>query len=213
MYTRVYLRDEKSILSKVKGVSRAVVVAAYQSANDFKADFHISSIGQNEGQHRLSNLGLLLGNKIEVPKGENGDPEKALNDAIKLTQERDFKRKRQELYNWQEDIIMDGISDTDALDEMDEMIKNYNECVRSKTKYTHTNLAFAVAPLAAHLAQPFMHIPHFLDISIMTGPAMGIVKVVKIKPSDGNPNPTLAESEPAAMFHEIDKHLGWIVLQ
>jgi hypothetical protein len=213
LYERLYLRDEKSILAKVKGITRAVVVAAYQSANDFKADFHISSIEQNvEDHHRLSNLGLLLGNKIEVPEGENNDPEKALNDAIKLAQEKDFKRKREKLYKWQEDIIRDGVSDTDALYEMDQMIKEYNECVRSKTRHTLTNLVFAIAPLAATLVQPFIpHIPNFLEFSVITS-AIGVVKAVKLELSDRKPNPILTESEPAAMFHEIDKHLGWVIL-
>ena len=182
-----------------KGVSHADAVAAYQSEADFKEDFLFKEKESKEAQ-----LGLLLGQKIAVPEVE-ADDNTVLLRAIDLAISEDFKRKRRKLYAWQEDILEKRILPARAIDDIDILIKEYNECVKKAANKVKINLAFTLAAATLGIAGLVLGNP-------LAGGA-AFLAITKFVALDRKPNVVVDdEYKPAAMFHDIKNTLGWDIV-
>ncbi len=191
--TRMILAEQKPV-KLPEGVSRVTVVSAYQSASDFEADFILKDEPDDQ-----AHLGLLLGQEIAVPASDD-DPGKALKCAIELAKSGDFKKKRGALYKWQEDVIQSGIEPENAIQEMNELISNYNDCVKKAVKKVYYRYAFTLAGIGLSLAGGL------LNPLVLTGAFLSIVQFATF---DKKPIVNAAESGPAAMFHDIHRIGKW----
>lgn len=192
--TRMVIAQDQSIkLSSI--ATHITVVAAYQSKNDIKADFIL-----HKNPEIYSNLGFLIGQKIAIPRNRN--PERSLKKAIKLAKKSDFKLHRKELYEWQDDIIKKGIAEENALRELDEMIVNYNDCVKKAVKKVYYKFAFTIGGIAIGLVGGM-----FAPIAT----AGAFLSIVQFATLDRKPVIEGSENKAAAMFHDIKKALGWSV--
>jgi hypothetical protein len=192
--TRMILAEQKPI-TLPEGVSHVAVVAAYQSQKDFEADFVLKEQGDSKAF-----LGLLLGQKIAVPATKE-EPHEALMSAINLTRTAEFKQKRRSLYKWQEDVVANGIDPQNAIKEMDQLIDDYNSCVKKAVKKVYYKYAFTVAGivlpgLAGAFVNPLASAGAFLTI-------------MQFALFDKKPVVSAGESEPAAMFHDINRIGKW----
>jgi len=193
--TRMILANDMDLRKSLSGdISKITVVSAYQSEHDFKADYLLEGV-----PNELANLGLLLGNKLAVPM--DADHDKALSSAIKLARNDDFKKRRRKLYEWQKNVIRSGITEVDAINDLDNLIDDYNDCVKSATKSTIYRYIFTIAGIALSLAGGAIYNPMA---------AIGaIISVVPILTFDRKPVINAGDAEPAAMFHDVNKVMRW----
>lgn len=192
--TRMVIAEDQSIkLSSI--ATHITVVAAYQSKNDIKADFILQ-----KNPEIYSNLGFLIGQKIAVPRDKN--PEKSLKKAIKLAKNSDFILHRKELYEWQDDIIKKNIAEENALRELDELIINYNDCIKKAVRKVYYKFAFTIGAIALGLIGGL-----FTPIAT----AGAFLSIVEFATLERNPVCEGSENKAAAMFHDIKKTLGWSI--
>ncbi|MFX1283226.1 MAG: hypothetical protein ACFFB5_06205 [Promethearchaeota archaeon] len=190
--TRQILALEQPILPK--NVSYVNVVAAYRSRRKCILDF------QNKENEitKKPRLSFLIGQKIAIP--EFSSPRKAIDEVLSLVRKDDFRRKRRELYEWQEKMISKDIPVESAVIEMNELVQQYNDIIKNAKKVRKYKLAFtliksgisaaaaAFVPIAVGLA--FVDIAHFLFFD----------RKLQFDPG---------ENKPAAMIHDIQTKLGW----
>jgi hypothetical protein len=193
--------------------SHTVVVSAYQSENDFNADFDVmpifqSQIVQQGGDQRYSNLSLMIGHRIRIP--DDVDPLTALKRAIKKASTSEFKEKRQAVYEMQESVIKKGISDEHALSELDEAIEKYDKIVEDKKGEFRYEFVVTSVSVGAELVKAGFS--GGLDAFAAVSAASGIASIVglirsgrKIEIEDGT-------GEPAAMLHDANNALkgSWL---
>jgi hypothetical protein len=82
---------QRDPLTLPRGVSKAIVVAAYHSFEDLKTDFLLDGERSN-----LKLLSILVRNRIAQPRFSR-DPERSFTVAIQLSQDTDFQEKRRDL--------------------------------------------------------------------------------------------------------------------
>ncbi len=144
--TRMILAQTQSRVLP-QDVTSVVTVAAYQSAHDFNAHFVLDKASADSNR---ATLGFLLAQKFAVPGDK--DPETALGKAIELSNDKAFREHRRKLYAWQDDVIGQGIPPQRAIQEMEEMVAQYNQCVERAVKTVYYRFAFAVAAAGLALA-------------------------------------------------------------
>ena len=128
-----------------KGVTRADVVTAYPSEAALKADYFLTCEGGN-----IAQLGLFIGQRLAIPTDQN--PEKALAKTIDLVPASGFRQRRRELYKWQRDVFRDEYTPDSAIEELERLVKLYNEAVRDATGKVYWKLAFVLGGTALTLA-------------------------------------------------------------
>jgi hypothetical protein len=203
MTRRVIAMEQKVNLTEG---SHVVVVAAYQSESDFRADFDFSPISrsfllQNNDEKKYSNLGLMLGHKIAIPA--DVEPSRALEKAVRLARTTEFKEQRRKLYEWQEKVIKNGISEEKALREMDQKIRDYNEYIEKANKNVLYKFTFAAAPLAIGLLKT-----GFTGEFDQFSTASGVVSIIGFTRFGLKSIIEPGKAEPAAMFHKSNKALN-----
>lgn len=192
--TRFILANEQPKLPS--GILPPVIVAAYQSEEDFKTDFILEAAPKEREQ---AHLGLLLGQRLAMPLDET-NPDKALLKAISLARDSDFKDKRRNLYEWQERVIRDGYKPEQAMQEIEQLIDEYNSCVKKAMREVYYKFVFTVAGIALSLVGAAA-----LNPLVATGALLSIVQFATL---DRKPVIQAGKSEPAAMFHDVKKVLG-----
>src|SRR5271165_2187239 len=102
------------------GVSKAWTVAAYSSSDAFRRDASAS------GADRSTQLGTLLQHHFLTPT--QSDPNQEVpKRAVDLSATQDYRKKRARFYEWQEKIIEEEISDEKAIEELEQLLSEYNE--------------------------------------------------------------------------------------
>jgi hypothetical protein len=171
------------MLARERGVD---VVAAYHSADAFQVDYP-----KADDLGRQAYLSYLLGARFAVPKG---DPEDALEKAVKLAKLPEFQEQRLAMYDWQREMIEKQIPALDAVERMGQLLKKYNACVEKATKDVYYKFAYTVAGVALSIAAaPASPIA-------AGGALLTMVQFAK----ETKPPVTAARYAPAAMFHEFE---------
>jgi hypothetical protein len=202
MTRRILAQDQNLLREKLpKGISQVNVVAAYQSEHDFKEDYILSEDLTAE----FSNLCLMIGQRLAVPTGT--DHEKALVKAIKLARDEDFRRRRRKLYRWQENAITNGIKSQDAVNDLDDLIEEYNDCVKSEMRKIKYRYAFTIGGAAFAVVGGLLHDP-LSTISGLISAGGSAISLGQLFTLDGRPAINAGDAEPAAMFHDVQKILG-----
>ncbi len=201
--TASILASEKPTLPS--GISHVDVVAAYPSEEAFKADIQLKKAvpARNDLVKRdsdIAHLGLLLGHLVAIPQDED-KPEDALHEAIDLAKDKDFKEKRQALYEWQIKVIDQGYSPEEAKDEMETLIDTYNSCVKKAVRKVAYKFAFTIAGVGLSLAGAA------LNPLVAAG---AVLTIIQFAAFDGRPIVEAGESKPAAMFHTVAYKRGGI---
>jgi hypothetical protein len=175
-----------------KGVSKVWAIAAYPSASAFRQDYT-----EDTRKRRGEMLGLVLANRFLVPKASGKSDKDLLKQAVSLASRDDFREKRAKLYQWQESIIENDISDDKAVEEMDHYLEQYNNVVRKAVKEVYWKFAFTVIPIGLSIAGASLVTPY-----MAAGAAVSIAKFVKF---DRKPVIKAGECSAAAMFHDVRK--------
>lgn len=166
------------------------VVTAYSSEENLDSDFILES----DVMH--SNTNVLFGQKIKVPTGDN--LEEVLVKSTELSKGRNFKKHRSKFYEWEDDLIKKGIQDKGIIHEFEKLNEEYNEIVDSYFKKTTLRFLFTIAGIGLGLGGALAN-PMLLPGVLLTS--------VKFLTLDRKPAIPLGESEPVAMFHDIEKAL------
>lgn len=193
--TRRILQQKKYELPK--NVHHVDVVTAYRSKGAFLEGCQFSEEATEE--RKQAQLSFMLGNKIAIPKNMN--PRRFLAKAIELARNEEFREKRQAFYDWQVDVIETGYSEEYALKEMDQMIIDYNSCIKNKMKDVTYKFVFTLANVALAVAEAAAGSPFVL--------ANGFLAVVSFFMSDLTRDINAGAAKPAAMFHDIRRSFGW----
>ena len=177
------------------GVIPISVVTAYPSEVEAQNDWV-----QNESTEPAATLTVAISNRFLVPQPEGKSNLELLKEAVGLTDDADFRKKRQKLYDWQEDVIKRGISNEKALEEMAEYVEEYNQATEKAVNKVYVKFAFTLVPIAiTALAGPL-------------APAVGagaIANLIRFWVFDRKPVVDAGKSEAAAMFHTVNEELGW----
>jgi hypothetical protein len=180
------------------GVTHVTSVAAYHSESELRRDF---VVGDREEARGAGELGLLLANRLVVPKIRNAD--EALLVVVGLARDEDFRRRRRAYYEWQERTIdtmaKEGMAPENAAEEMAQLVDEYNACVRAAARKTTYKLAFTLAGTGLSLAAaPFAPLA-------LAGAFVGLVRFATL---DLRPVVEPGEAAPAAMFHDVRRALN-----
>jgi hypothetical protein len=188
--TRMVLAQEEQ-LELPSGATRVDVVAAF---NSFEAVTQEAAIGVPDDR---STLAMLIQHEILIPDAT--DPLDALRIAISLSADSEFKGKRRDFYEWQDQIITDGVKPELAVEEMHELLEGYNACVqRAMKEKVRRKFAFTVCSIGLQLASAL--------VSGNPLPAVSaLVQFISFKALDGRPPIDPGKSRPAAMFYDVKK--------
>jgi hypothetical protein len=194
-----------------EGVSAVEVVAAYQS----EADFDELEPGRQSG----AELDFLIAQRLSIPDDE--DPERALTRSLELRDDATFVKRRRRFHDWERRTLSSGILPADAVEELVQLVAEYNEAVRKSKGSFRIETAMLVGGLSvAALAAVAGAAP-----ALVAGIGIGALKgaqVVSIgnasvgavlqiarhvrgrKEPDANANDFTG-----AMFHQIEDETGW----
>lgn len=116
---------------------------AYPAMKNYEEDEE-----QKSQEEKQSELLMVLSNRFLVPEDDSKSGNELLLEAIRLTESTGFANKREELFKWQEEMIEMGITPQEAVDDLEEKLKQYNEVLKKgrwKMVYKYAFLAIEVA--------------------------------------------------------------------
>ena len=200
---------------KLDGVEPLSVVAAYQSETDVET-LHP---GIQESAEKAK-YDFLIAQRIEVP--DDKDPEDSLKRAIAIANDPKFKQARRDLHEWQDLVTNRGASPEAVVKRLEILIGEYNAQVTKKAKKRRAEVAFLFGSLAAGAlavisgASPALF--SGLGIGALAGSNVvqvgsfatgGILQISQYSLQRSFENEGAQKTLPAAMFHQIEKTLGW----
>ena len=119
--TRMVLAKEK-VISKPSGVEGVAVVAAYNSLSALTQDFPVADVKDHVGAQAY-----LLSRRLAVP---DLPAEVLVREAVKLSSDKDFRRRRSDLFDWQELAAARRWSPQETVERTSDMTDRYNAKVR-----------------------------------------------------------------------------------
>jgi hypothetical protein len=176
-----------------KDVTRADVVAAYESEQDLHADFKLEYKKDD-----VALLGLLFAQKLAMPENLEGDV--ALARAVKLSKDPRFRENRQALYDWQWKVLNQHKTPEEAVEAMSKLVEKYNERIEKAMGKVYLKYAFTVCAVVLGLAGAALGSP--------LASASAILTLVRFATLDGKPVIEAGEAAPAAMFHDVENRVG-----
>jgi hypothetical protein len=196
MTRRILAQDERLVLPH--GVAKVVAVAAFHSLDDLKTEFLLD--GDRSDPKLLS---VLVRNRIAQPIFSD-DADRALELAVALSRDREFKAKRRALYEWQESVIWREIAPGRAMEGLEELINQYNDLVKKADQKVTYRLIFTVIAVGLTMAGPLLAGP-LAGIPFALAAASSGVQLARFATLDRSAVIQAGEAAPAAMFHQIDR--------
>lgn len=189
--TRKILAQEQ-VLEKPEE-TRVTVVAAYNSTKSIAQDFLVSA------EDHLAAQACLLSRRLAIPDLKN--PEDSLAEAIALSTNSDFRRKRSALFEWQELAVLKHWTPAQAVARLSEMTDDYNAAVKDAVGKVRWRFAFTISGIALGflLGGP---------AGIVGAAASAGVTLIQFAKLDAKPAVAAGASAPVAMFHDIKTRLG-----
>ncbi|HLW69271.1 MAG TPA: hypothetical protein VKS22_01475 [Candidatus Binataceae bacterium] len=179
------------------GVSKAWTVAAYGSGDGYLQEAATADPDRHRG------LAGVIAYHFLTPA--ESDPEhELLKRAVDLVAKDDFRRKRAAFYAFQEDVIQNDISDNKAIEELQVLLKDYNEATRKAFISTVARYVFLMIPMA--LAMVGVLIPGKAAGLVLVGTG-GPVEFTKFRLFERKPSIEAGELDAAAMIHDARKKL------
>lgn len=192
--TRIILAQE-DVLDRPAGVHEATVIAAYNSAKSLQNDYLVAHAGNDLAAHAY-----LLSRRLAVP--DLPDPDDSFREAIKLSRDEEFRARRADLFQWQEDEIIRGRAPGAVVERLCEMSDAYNVEVQKAFKVVRWKLAFTVFGAALGLGTGIA------TGGVAAAAAPAALSLISFMLLDRKPAIDAGSSRPAAMFHDIETHLG-----
>ncbi|HEY1353094.1 MAG TPA: hypothetical protein VGF67_26060 [Ktedonobacteraceae bacterium] len=178
------------------GMLPPIVVAAYPSEAEFKRDF---TIEHGTREFEPAYLAALLIQRLAFPIVRPND-EDTLKKAIDLVKSPGFSQKRQNLHDWQEQVINQGYPARHALHDLELLIDDYNSEVKRALNDVYIKYVYMIATLAFSIAGGAIGNPLLA--------AGALVPLIQLLTGDGKPVIPSEKSSPVAMFHDVKKILG-----
>ncbi len=196
MTRRILAQDDSIVLTS--GVTRVTTVAAYHSVDALRENFIFDGNRTNN-----ETLAVSMRYRLAQPVFES-KPETSLARALSLSNDRDFQERRRALYSWENNLLDEAVSPDKAIEELDQLISRYNECVKEATDRVFYNLVFTIAGISITMAGALLATP------LATAPLMlvgggSILQLVRFASLESKLTIEPGEAKPAAMFHEIEK--------
>jgi hypothetical protein len=185
-------------------------ITAYPSLEEIEADLAIKK--ENNGVVLPATaVTAVLGREFLVPDHPKMTDEKLLKEAVSLSSDATFRRKRAQFWRWQReflgyDVVTDKKAISAAVEEMRELLEEEKSIVRKERIRTVARFAFlvgsvtlgmfgvgmagvALAPMAKALGGAFLSVGQFTAESLLKVNDQG--------------------QRAAAMFHDAKRHFGW----
>ena len=194
-----YSATRMLIMSEVPQGDLVRPVVAHESEKEFQNDV---IQGQAHGvQAQVDRLAIAFRHRFFVPDSSMTHVER-LHRAADLARNPDFREVRSALYRWQEDMVVRGYTDKQALAEMEELLAQYQK-VMKKVKW---NRVIRYGIFAASLA-----IPGFKELKLLEGwgayrfeAGLKSVEFAHKSMESGIPH----HLAPAAMVYSLQKEIG-----
>lgn len=147
----------------------------------------------------------ILGHEFLVPQDPKWSYEDLLREAVELSSDPAFRRKRSSFWRWQREFMDDkGITDQsaiqDAIDEMLDLLEDEKAVIRKKKIKTGAQFAFLVSSITLG-----MLVTPLAPIAI-AGAFLSVGKFVADKYLE---NPAKESDKPVSLLRDIRKHFGW----
>lgn len=188
-----------------RNVTGIQAVSHYTSLNEIEKDLELKATPQGEVPLYGGTAIAILGHQFLVPNDPKWSYEDLLKEAVELSSERAFQRKRASFWRWQREFLdTKGITDKsaieEAVEEMQELLEEEKTLVLNKKIRTTTQYAFLIGSVAlGMLGGP-------LTAVAIGGAFVSIGQFVSEKIFN-KPNNEL--DKPAALLRDIRKHFGW----
>jgi hypothetical protein len=196
------------------GAGAIEVVAAYQSEADYK-EIEAGAAKGTQG----SEVDFLIAQRLAIPDSEN--PEDSLKRALQLCSNDAFINRRRKFHDWQREILSHGILPKDVSAELDLLVKEYNEAVRTTEGSYRLETVMLIGGLSAAAIAAFAGIVPAAVAAVGIGALQGaqvvsignaaigaVLQVVRHVRNRKDPDGG-AKDFSGAMFHQIENDLGW----
>ena len=187
--TRMVLAQEK-VISKPPGVEGVAVVAAYNSLSALTQDFPVADVKDHVGAQAY-----LLSRRLAVP---DLPADVLVREAVKLSSDKDFRRRRSDLFDWQELAAARQWSPQETVERISDMTDRYNAKVREACGTVRWRFAFTLFGIGIGFASSG-------PIGAGAAAALSLVQFVKL---DRKPAIEAGSTQPTAMFHDLETRLG-----
>ena len=187
--TRMVLAQEK-VISKPPGVEGVAVVAAYNSLSALTQDFPVADVKDHVAAQAYS-----LSRRLAV---RDLPADVLVREAVKLSSDKDFRRRRSDLFDWQELAAARQWSPQETVERISDMSDRYNARVREAFGTVRWRFAFTLFGIGIGFATGG-------PIGAGAAAALSLVQFVKL---DRKPAIEAGSTQPAAMFHDIETRLG-----
>jgi hypothetical protein len=194
--TRQLIKDE-FLPALPKGVSKAWTVAAYRSSKAYGREL------AKADPNRQRKLAALISHRFLTPS-EPDPKHEILKRAVDLATSKGFSDKRAAFYAWQEGIIEQDIADDKAIEEMEGLLKQYNEATRKAFKNVLLKYAFTVIPIALGMTGAVIA---GATTGLVLAGSDGLVSMAKFWTFDRKPLIEAGDLDGAAMIHDARKKL------
>lgn len=194
--TRQLLKHE-FLPAPAANVSKVWAVAAYSSA-----DAYFKELAKAD-RDRHRQLAAAISYRFLTPAGPDPD-HSLLKRAVDLAIRDDFRRKRQQFYEWQEQVIENDISSERALVEMDQHLDAYNQAIEAAFRQVRERFVYMM--LGATVGIAGAAIGGSLPGMLLAASAGG-VSLVQFWRFDSKPSIEAGDFDAAAMIHDARKQL------
>jgi hypothetical protein len=186
--TRRILAQEQ-VREKFPGAEHVSVIAAYNSIDLARKDFRIENPAEG-----LAAQALLLARKLAVPNLPN--PEETLRLALELSRDPGFRKKRANLFDWQQVVALQKIPPEAVVARLSTMTDEYNDAVLQATKAVYWKFAFTVFGAGLAFAGG-------VTVGVAASAALSLLQFATF-----DRKPAVKDDSPVAMFHDIEQRVG-----
>ena len=147
-------------------------------------------------------LAFVIANKFLTPDDPKIPYEEMLKEAVELSKDSDFIKKRGALHEWQENILRNDMTTKQAVNEMEIRLEEYNNIIKKSHKNVISKVAFLILEFSLGLAGTHLGDP--------LATTTGMVSLAKFWKFDRKPE--LDSGDPAmvaSMIFDAQHSLNW----
>jgi len=188
-----------------RNVTGVQAVTNYTSVGQLEKELGLRTAKEGEMPLYGGAVTAILGHEFLIPDDPKWSHEELLRDAVELSSEPTFRRKRTSFWRWQREFLDDqGITDQsaikDAVEEMQDLLEEERAIVRKKRIKTCTQFAFLVGSITlGMLGGPLAPIA-------VGGAFVSVGRFVADKLLEDHAKDT---DKPVSLLRDIRKHYGW----
>ena len=145
MITRWLLTENHEETPLPKGVSHADVFVAYHSEAETQQEIPYQKIDEAILSDETQ-LAILIAHELNIP--DIKEPEIALREAIGLSRESDFRKKREDLYDFQMTCLSRGMKPKAIVEELTDRNRELAEYIRKQKIPVYKKTGFMLASVA-----------------------------------------------------------------